>query len=70
MSNRIESIPHIGIVAGTADGAALCYRTLCLLARAALRYRVQEERHSDGKNLVNHRVVISARERMVCADRS
>lgn len=22
-------MPHIGIVAGTADGAALCYRTLC-----------------------------------------
>ena len=22
-------VPHIGIVAGTADGAALCYRTLC-----------------------------------------
>ena len=26
MSNHV---PHIGIVAGTADGAALCYRTLC-----------------------------------------
>ncbi|MGC4096337.1 MAG: amino acid racemase [Nitrospira sp.] len=24
--------PHIGIVAGTAEGAALCYRTLCLEA--------------------------------------
>lgn len=24
-----ERIPHIGIVAGTAEGAALCYRTLC-----------------------------------------
>jgi aspartate racemase len=23
------NIPHLGIVAGTADGAALCYRTLC-----------------------------------------
>src|SRR5262249_8941435 len=23
------TIPHIGIVAGTADGAALCYRILC-----------------------------------------
>lgn len=41
-----------------------------LLARAALRYRVQEERHSEGKNLVNDRVVISVRERMVGADRS
>lgn len=70
MSNRIERIPHIGIVAGTAEGAALCYRTLCLEARAALRYRVQEERHSEGKNLVNDRVVISVRERMVGADRS
>lgn len=26
----IERVPHIGIVAGTAEGAALCYRTLCL----------------------------------------
>jgi len=25
----LKHIPHIGIVAGTADGAALCYRTLC-----------------------------------------
>jgi len=24
-----ETTPHIGIVAGTAEGAALCYRTLC-----------------------------------------
>jgi aspartate racemase len=24
-----EHIPHIGIIAGTAEGAALCYRTLC-----------------------------------------
>lgn len=26
---RLKHMPHIGIVAGTADGAALCYRTLC-----------------------------------------
>ena len=26
---RLNHMPHIGIVAGTADGAALCYRTLC-----------------------------------------
>jgi aspartate racemase len=25
----VETTPHIGIVAGTAEGAALCYRTLC-----------------------------------------
>jgi aspartate racemase len=25
----LSHVPHIGIVAGTADGAALCYRTLC-----------------------------------------
>ena len=25
----VTHMPHIGIVAGTADGAALCYRTLC-----------------------------------------
>ena len=28
-SPSVAHIPHIGIVAGTADGAALCYRTLC-----------------------------------------
>ena len=28
-SSLLHHIPHIGIVAGTADGAALCYRTLC-----------------------------------------
>ncbi len=28
-----DRIPHIGIVAGTADGAALCYRSLCHQAR-------------------------------------
>jgi aspartate racemase len=32
MDNLAERIPHIGIVAGTAEGAALCYRTLCLEA--------------------------------------
>jgi len=29
MDNLVARIPHIGIVAGTAEGAALCYRTLC-----------------------------------------
>ena len=29
MEGRLNHVPHIGIVAGTADGAALCYRTLC-----------------------------------------
>jgi aspartate racemase len=28
-SSLLNHLPHIGIVAGTADGAALCYRTLC-----------------------------------------
>ncbi len=28
-SKLLNHAPHIGIVAGTADGAALCYRTLC-----------------------------------------
>ena len=26
---QLNHMPHLGIVAGTADGAALCYRTLC-----------------------------------------
>ena len=29
MNGLAQTLPHIGIVAGTADGAALCYRTLC-----------------------------------------
>ena len=29
-------IPHIGIIAGTADGAALCYRTLCFQAEGLM----------------------------------
>jgi aspartate racemase len=29
MDNQSERIYHVGIVAGTAEGAALCYRTLC-----------------------------------------
>jgi aspartate racemase len=31
-AERTRHIPHIGIIAGTAEGAALCYRTLCLEA--------------------------------------
>ncbi len=32
----MEHIPHIGIVAGTAEGAALCYRTLCQEAETVM----------------------------------
>ena len=39
MSHSVERIPHIGIVAGTADGAALCYRTLCLEAESVMGRR-------------------------------
>lgn len=39
MGNPIERIPHIGIVAGTAEGAALCYRTLCLEAESVMGRR-------------------------------
>lgn len=35
----MESIPHIGIVAGTAEGAALCYRTLCQEAESVMGRR-------------------------------
>lgn len=35
--------PHIGIVAGTADGAALCYRTLCHEAERLHDRRAQPE---------------------------
>ncbi len=39
MDNRVEHIPHIGIVAGTAEGAALCYRTLCQEAERVMGRR-------------------------------
>lgn len=29
MGDLVERSPHIGIVVGTAEGAALCYRTIC-----------------------------------------
>lgn len=39
MNNPVERIPHIGIVAGTAEGAALCYQTLCLEAEGVMGRR-------------------------------
>lgn len=39
MDNCVEHIPHIGIVAGTAEGAALCYRLLCLEAESVMGRR-------------------------------
>ncbi len=39
MSNPVERIPHIGIVAGTAEGAALCYRTVCQEAESVIGRR-------------------------------
>ena len=39
MNNSVERIPHIGIVAGTSEGAALCYQTLCLEAESVMGRR-------------------------------
>lgn len=39
MGNLDQRIPHVGIVAGTAEGAALCYRTLSLEAEHVLGRR-------------------------------
>lgn len=39
----VNNIPHIGIVAATADGAALCYRTLCHEAERVLGRRAHPE---------------------------
>ncbi len=39
MDNRVEHIPHIGIVAGTAEGAALCYRIVCQEAEGVMGRR-------------------------------
>jgi aspartate racemase len=36
MQGRLNHRPHIGIVASTADGATLCYRTLCHEAEALM----------------------------------
>jgi len=39
MDNCMERVPHIGIIAGTAEGAALCYRTLCQEAEGVMGRR-------------------------------
>lgn len=39
MDDFVERVPHIGIVAGTAEGAALCYRTLCQEAEGVMGRR-------------------------------
>lgn len=39
MDNPVERIPHIGIVAATAEGAALCYRILCQEAESVVGRR-------------------------------
>jgi aspartate racemase len=41
-SSLLNHIPHIGIVAGTADGAALCYRALCHEGEPAMTSRRPE----------------------------
>jgi len=40
---RLNHMPHIGIVGGTADGAALCYRTLCHEADRRIGRHAQPE---------------------------
>ena len=39
MDNRVEHLPHLGIVAGTAEGAALCYRIVCQEAEGVMGRR-------------------------------
>jgi len=43
MEGLARTIPHIGIVAGTAEGAALCYRTLCSEAENLMGRHVHPE---------------------------
>lgn len=43
MDDLIERAPHIGIVAGTAEGAALCYRTLCREAEDVMGHNMHPE---------------------------
>lgn len=43
MEGLARTIPHIGIVAGTAEGAALCYRTLCSEAEDLMGRHVHPE---------------------------
>lgn len=39
----LQRVPHIGIVAGTAEGAALCYRTLCQEAQRVMGRNMHPE---------------------------
>ena len=43
MDNLMEPIPHVGIVAGTAEGAALCYRVLCCEAEDIMGHHMHPE---------------------------
>ena len=43
MELLVQTRPHIGIVAGTADGASLCYRSLCHEAEHLIGRHVDPE---------------------------
>jgi aspartate racemase len=51
---------HIGIVAGSAEGAALCYRTICVEAAALLGQHAHPEVSLHGSSLADY---------MACVDR-
>ena len=41
---RSDGVKHIGIVACSAEGAALCYRTFCVEGAARMREYIAEHR--------------------------
>jgi hypothetical protein len=45
---------HIGIVAGSAEGAALCYRTICLEATALLATHAHPQVSLHGHSLADY----------------
>ena len=51
---------HIGIVAGSAEGAALCYRTICLEAPAIMGEHNHPEITMNSMPLAEHMPLIRA----------
>ena len=52
---------HIGIVAGSAEGAALCYRTICLEAPAVMGEHNHPEITMNSMPMAEHMVHIRAK---------
>ncbi|HEY6120247.1 MAG TPA: amino acid racemase [Pyrinomonadaceae bacterium] len=62
MQNTNTATQHIGIVAGSAEGAALCYRTICLEAPAVMGEHNHPEITMNSVPLAEHMRYIRANE--------